>query len=185
LFERVEGFPRTAIDCRRAAARHGVQFIQDGSSILVHSFSKVVMELLYVAAAIQHKRFKVFATEARPSHNAEKVRSFLQDLNIPCHIILDTAVGYFMQKMDFVLFGAEGVVENGGIINQVSDLFIVWPFASGPIHCPLRSPSLLYLLYCFIDWHVSNKYFSQSGKQASVCPGRNVQVCPALSLTPI
>jgi len=38
---------------------------------------------------------------------------------IPCHVILDAAVGYFIQRMDLVLVGAEGVVENGGIINQV------------------------------------------------------------------
>ena len=114
-------FPRTAIECRRAAARHGLQFIRDGSCILVHSFSKVVMELLWLAASDPHRRrFKVYATEARPSHHAEKVRSFLNQLQIPCHVVLDSAVGYWMHKMDMVLVGAEGVVENGGIINQVN-----------------------------------------------------------------
>ena len=37
-------------------------------------------------------------------------------------MILDAAVGYFMGRMDLVLVGAEGVVENGGIINQVRRL---------------------------------------------------------------
>ena len=124
MFHRVEAFPRTAIECRRTAARHGLQFIRDGSCILVHSFSKVVMELLWLAAS-QNRHFSVFATEARPSCNAEKVKSFLQDLKVPCHIVLDTAVGYWMQKMDMVLVGAEGVVENGGIINQVQPCYLV------------------------------------------------------------
>lgn len=38
---------------------------------------------------------------------------------IPVTVVLDSAVGYIMGKVDFVLVGAEGVVENGGLINQV------------------------------------------------------------------
>jgi translation initiation factor 2B subunit (eIF-2B alpha/beta/delta family) len=34
-------------------------------------------------------------------------------------LILDSAVGYVMERVDIVLVGAEGVVENGGIINKV------------------------------------------------------------------
>ena len=34
-------------------------------------------------------------------------------------MILDAAVGYIIEKVDMVLVGAEGVVESGGIINQV------------------------------------------------------------------
>lgn len=43
----------------------------------------------------------------------------LRPAGIPCHLVLDCAVGYYIQKMDMVLVGAEGVVENGGLINQV------------------------------------------------------------------
>lgn len=34
-------------------------------------------------------------------------------------LIMDGAVGYIMDQVDLVLVGAEGVVENGGLINQV------------------------------------------------------------------
>lgn len=86
----------------------------------MHSYSKVVTELLELAALVHHKRFQVYITEARPSStSALRVQKFCEYSRIPCHIILDSAVGYWMDKMDMVLFGAEGVVENGGIINQV------------------------------------------------------------------
>ncbi len=39
--------------------------------------------------------------------------------DIPAQMILDAAVGYFIEKVDMVLVGAEGVVENGGLINQI------------------------------------------------------------------
>jgi translation initiation factor eIF-2B subunit alpha len=44
----------------------------------------------------------------------------LEEENIPCTVILDSAVGYVMEQVDMVMVGAEGVVESGGIINKVS-----------------------------------------------------------------
>ena len=44
----------------------------------------------------------------------------LMELGIPTYVILDSAVGYIMEKVDLVIVGAEGVVESGGIINKVS-----------------------------------------------------------------
>ena len=41
---------------------------------------------------------------------------------VPVTLILDSAVGYIMEKVDLVLVGAEGVVENGGIINKVANI---------------------------------------------------------------
>lgn len=38
---------------------------------------------------------------------------------IPCRAVLDSAVGYIMDKVDMVFVGAEGVVENGGIVNKI------------------------------------------------------------------
>jgi translation initiation factor eIF-2B subunit alpha len=44
----------------------------------------------------------------------------LQNLpGIHVTVILDSSVGSVMEKVDFVLMGAEGVVESGGIVNKV------------------------------------------------------------------
>lgn len=43
----------------------------------------------------------------------------LGNLGINCTVILDAAVGMILEKIDFVLLGAEGVVESGGIINKI------------------------------------------------------------------
>ncbi len=40
-------------------------------------------------------------------------------LGIPVTVILDSAVGYYIERVDIVLLGAEGVVESGGIVNKV------------------------------------------------------------------
>lgn len=43
----------------------------------------------------------------------------LEKSQIPCTVVLDSAVGYIMESVDMVMVGAEGVVESGGIINKV------------------------------------------------------------------
>ena len=43
----------------------------------------------------------------------------LKEANIPVELIVDSAVGYVIHKVDKVLVGAEGVAESGGIINHI------------------------------------------------------------------
>lgn len=43
----------------------------------------------------------------------------LKKIGINCTMVLDAAIGLVMEKIDFVLLGAEGVVESGGIINKI------------------------------------------------------------------
>lgn len=99
-------------------ANFAYHFVQDGSVILIHSHSRVVMGLLLKAHA-EKKRFSVYVTEARPTAKGIKAMKQLQEAGIIANVILDASVGYYMDKVDMVLVGAEGVVENGGIINQV------------------------------------------------------------------
>jgi methylthioribose-1-phosphate isomerase len=38
-------------------------------------------------------------------------------------VVLDSAIAYAISNVDFVLTGAEAVVENGGIINKVLNFY--------------------------------------------------------------
>ncbi|XP_061459453.1 translation initiation factor eIF-2B subunit alpha [Rhineura floridana] len=93
-------------------------FIKDGGRILTHAYSKVVLRVLEAAAEAK-KRFSVYITESQPDRAGQKMAKALSKLGIPVTIILDAAVGYIMEKVDLVIVGAEGVVENGGIINKI------------------------------------------------------------------
>jgi translation initiation factor 2B subunit (eIF-2B alpha/beta/delta family) len=53
----------------------------------------------------------------------------LKDYDVLCELITDASVGHVIESVDMVLVGAEGVTENGGIINQVRFLplmFLRW-----------------------------------------------------------
>ncbi|XP_013794345.1 translation initiation factor eIF-2B subunit alpha-like [Limulus polyphemus] len=106
------GFARPKI------AKLGHPFILDGSIILTHSYSRVVLDTLLEAAKAK-KRFQVYVTESCPDNAGHKMCEQLGKKGIVCTVILDAAIGYIMEKVDVVLVGAEGVVESGGIINKI------------------------------------------------------------------
>jgi methylthioribose-1-phosphate isomerase len=86
--------------------------------MLIHGYSRVVTTVL-LHAAKEKKYFTVYVTEGRPDCAGYQAAEELIKAGIPVNLVLDSAVGYIMEKVDFVLMGAEGVVENGGIINKV------------------------------------------------------------------
>ncbi|KAK9729757.1 translation initiation factor eIF-2B subunit alpha [Basidiobolus ranarum] len=140
LIARGKLFKEKATDCRKSIASLGCQFIKDDETILIHSFSRVVM-LLLLKAASQNKRFRVYVTESRPLCKGLEAAKVLREAGIPTTIILDTAVGYIMEKVDAVFVGAEGVVENGGVINQIGtyQLAIVAKAANKPFYVVAES----------------------------------------------
>lgn len=89
---------------------------------------------LYSIRAMPKWEYQVFSTFRYI------MQKTLQEAGIPAYVILDAAVGwaathrllssisgklfavsisYIMERIDLVIFGAEGVVESGGIINKV------------------------------------------------------------------
>lgn len=111
-------FVNRAKRSRERIAEIGLPFIRDDDTILIHSYSRVVLNLLSLAAS-KFIRFKVICTEARPTEQGHKMYECLKSLNIPVTLIMDSAVGYYIHKVDKVFVGAEGVAESGGIINHI------------------------------------------------------------------
>ncbi|KAJ7155994.1 hypothetical protein C8R43DRAFT_998703 [Mycena crocata] len=122
LVKQGETYVRQALTYRRKIGELAVDFIKDDSVILTHSYSRVVMETLLLAH--RSKRISVFVTEARPRGLGVKTAEALTAAGIPCTIILDSAVAYAMENVDFVLVGSEAVVESGGLINAIGSLNI-------------------------------------------------------------
>ncbi|XP_015274787.1 PREDICTED: translation initiation factor eIF-2B subunit alpha [Gekko japonicus] len=118
MIERGELFLRRISLSRSKIAQLCRTFIKDGGRILTHAYSKVVLKVLEDAAKAK-KRFSVYITESQPDQAGQKMAEALTKLGIPVTVILDAAIGYIMEKVDLVIVGAEGVVENGGIINKI------------------------------------------------------------------
>ncbi|GJJ70608.1 translation initiation factor eIF-2B subunit alpha [Entomortierella parvispora] len=152
LISRGQRFVEKADACRYKIAELGLPFIKDGSVVLIHAHSRVV-SLLLQRAAENHKRFKVFVTESSQTQGGIRSAKVLRAAGIPTTIILDAAVGYVIDKVDMVLVGAEGVVENGGLINQIGSyqMAIVAKAANKPFYAVAES-------YKFVRLFPLNQY---------------------------
>lgn len=105
-------------EARGKISKLASKFLIDGSKVLTHSRSRVVLQTLYHAHK-QNKRFEVFVTTSAPDNSGRQMCKELQNIGIPCTLILDSAIGYVMEQIDFIMVGAEGVVESGGIVNKI------------------------------------------------------------------
>lgn len=117
LVRQGRNYASEAVNYRAKIAELALGFIKDDSVILTHSYSRVVMQTLLHAH--KRKRISVYVTEARPRGLGIKTYEALTAAGIPCTVVLDSAVAYVMDKVDFVLVGSEAVVESGGLINAV------------------------------------------------------------------
>ena len=117
LIERGRVFLERTLSSRQRISEYSQEFIVDGSVILTHSYSRVVLNLLKYAS--NFTRFKVFVTESEPDKSGLKMREELESIGIPAICILDASVASMMEQVTFVLIGAEAVVESGGIINKI------------------------------------------------------------------
>ncbi|KAL5156302.1 Translation initiation factor eIF-2B subunit alpha [Glycine soja] len=106
------------LQARKVIAMLSQDFIFDGCTILVHGFSRVVFEVLKLAAQ-NNKLFRVFCTEGRPDRTGLRLSNELAKLDVPVKLLIDSAVAYTMDEVDMVFVGADGVVESGGIINMM------------------------------------------------------------------
>nr|CAD7573893.1 unnamed protein product [Timema californicum] len=118
MLHRGQLFLKKLMEARRKVAKLAADFIVDGCRVLTHSRSRVVL-LAMKEAAKANKRFEVYVTRSSPDSSGEVMQRQLEDCNISCTVILDSAVAYVMEQVDLVMVGAEGVVESGGIINKV------------------------------------------------------------------
>lgn len=117
MLERGQRFAGISMAARDRIARVGHGFVGQGQVVLTHGWSRVVAALLLKAAETKH--FSIYILEGRPDATGAKAAQFYSKAGIPTKIILDAAMGYIMEQVDLVLVGAEGVVENGGVVNKI------------------------------------------------------------------
>ncbi|PPQ78103.1 hypothetical protein CVT25_015637 [Psilocybe cyanescens] len=139
LIRQGQNYAAEALTYRKKIAELAFGFIKDGSVILTHSYSRVVMQTLLLAH--KRKRISVFVTEARPRGLGIKTAEVLTAAGVPSTVILDSAVAYVMDKVDFVLVGSEAVVESGGLVNAVgsNQIAIIARAANKPFYALAES----------------------------------------------
>lgn len=121
-------FVKRAKEARQTIAGYARRFVRDGSVVLTNGGSRVVGAVLQAAAEAQtaengSPRFKVIYVQSSPlspsASESHTIIRALRRLSVPVATIPESAVAYSMGKVTMVMVGAEGVVENGGVISRM------------------------------------------------------------------
>ena len=98
------------------AALNASKLIQEGTTIITHSYSSTIMEAIN---QLRGKGVQVIISESRPLYEGRKVAHELSLLEIPVTLIIDSALGHFSSVADVALVGADSVLADGSIINKI------------------------------------------------------------------
>ncbi|CZT25247.1 related to translation initiation factor 2B, alpha subunit (eIF-2Balpha/GCN3) [Ramularia collo-cygni] len=127
LVQNGELFVERAKAARATIAAFGKKFIRDGNTILTNGGSRVVGALLKSAAdssnestrgSIRFRVIYVVSADGKETESTENIAA-LRERDIPVATIPPTAVAYCLDQVTQCFVGAEGVVENGGIISRL------------------------------------------------------------------
>ena len=77
------------------------------------------MRYVIVEAHKNGVRLEIYILETRPECDGYLMYKELSKANINCFVVPDASVGIILEKVDYVVTGAELVTENGGIINRL------------------------------------------------------------------
>lgn len=111
-----------AKEARGKIAGWGRRFVRDGSTVMTCGRSRVVAATLK-AAAEEGIRFRViYAEDFSSAGTGQKTTDIVAELRqkgVPVAVIPFAGVATALHETDFVLVGAESVVENGGVISGI------------------------------------------------------------------
>ncbi|KAK0947358.1 translation initiation factor eIF-2B subunit alpha [Friedmanniomyces endolithicus] len=105
-------------------ARSHLHFVRDGNTVLTNGGSRVVGALLRNAAESSNGsgrgsiRFRVIYVVSHSATDAANIAA-LRERDIPVAEIPPTAIAYCMDMVTSCFVGAEGVVENGGVVSRL------------------------------------------------------------------
>lgn len=106
------------ISAKERVASLASKFIASETKILMHSRSMTVLACLRNAHK-NNKNIFVYVTESRPDSSGRQMCDLLTKEGIKNQLIMDASIGIYLEKVDMVMVGAEGVCASGGILNKV------------------------------------------------------------------
>lgn len=106
------------ISAKERVASLASKFIARETKILMHSRSMTVLACLKNAHK-NNKNIFVYVTESRPDSSGRQMCELLTKEGIKNQLIMDASIGIYLEKVDMVMVGAEGVCASGGILNKV------------------------------------------------------------------
>jgi ribose 1,5-bisphosphate isomerase len=108
---------------KKKIAEIGSKRIKSSSRILTHCHSSTVTHI-FERAKKEGKQFEIICTETRPRFQGRITAQELIDLDIKTTMIVDSAVRFFINKVDLVMVGSDAITSEGNVINKIGTSLI-------------------------------------------------------------
>lgn len=116
---RLQSFENNALKRNENLEIHFNDFLyslgKDEISILLISYSSTIINLLLKN---REQKMKIYILESRPLLEGRKLANKLSKY-FKTNLIIDAAMGKFIDQVDFVLIGIDSVLSDGSIINKI------------------------------------------------------------------
>ncbi len=111
-------FCRNLEASKESIAEIGAKRIREDMVVLTHCHSSTVTHLL-TKAKEEGKSFEVICTETRPAFQGRITAKEMLALGVKTTLIVDSAARSFMNQVDFVIVGADGLTSEGNVVNKI------------------------------------------------------------------
>lgn len=118
LVSRAEKFIEWVDIAHERIGNIGSRRIKDNSLIMTHCNSSAALSVIK-SAHQSGKSIEVMATESRPRLQGHITVKELTDERIPTTLIVDSAVRYYVESVDYVIVGADTIAANGALVNKI------------------------------------------------------------------
>jgi translation initiation factor eIF-2B subunit alpha len=119
VIERGQKFHSMSLTSRDRIARSARDFVVPGSTVLTLGWSRVVANIL-LQANKSSTHFDLIVLQGHPDDSGLRAaQCYARETTIPVTVLPDAAMAAVLERVDMVLVGAEGVLENGGIVNKL------------------------------------------------------------------
>ena len=103
---------------KRSIGEVGLKRIRSNTTILTHCHSSTVTHVLRRARE-ENIDFEIICTESRPMYQGRITVKEMLDLGVKTTLIVDSAVRFFMNRIDLVIVGADAITSEGNVVNKI------------------------------------------------------------------
>jgi eIF-2B alpha/beta/delta-like uncharacterized protein len=108
-------------EIQQRITEHTKKIIKETHTVFTHSSSSTVIEVITGINAEN-----VICTESRPQLEGRKMAKELRNRGLKVLLIIDAAMGFFIEFSDLALVGADSVLSDGSIINKVGTKMLAY-----------------------------------------------------------
>ncbi len=119
ILSRIEQFNQDKLKIGKALEKNFSDFMfsndKDIHKIMLISYSSTIIQLLN---HLKDRDIELYIMESRPLFEGHYTAKILSS-NFQTHLIIDAAIGKFIDQMDLVLIGIDSILKDGSIINKI------------------------------------------------------------------